>query len=275
HITVLSNFLTNMVQAEVEGSTNFVSIENVKIFLEFVRFHARLSLGEVLTALRTLEILLFKSKEKNNVVVTGSSLGTALVCVCMIILKYLRDQPYMNSWWAKTFGMDLQTLTESEVVILQLIDWELGMSDNSYLYFASRFNHFFSYESEGQSTYEPGRSNFQEDSTDDQNYDYGSEVPVFGVESSFYLDLGKDEVVDFDQSIELGYQLLTAQEAPICIDGLVCIDYCYDPFVYPDLDPDEEIYYVFQLEEGGIQDNVLVIESFGCVFPSFGGGGVY
>ncbi|KAA6383341.1 MAG: hypothetical protein EZS28_021130, partial [Streblomastix strix] len=88
--------------------------------------------------LRTLEILLFKSKEKNNIVVTGASLGTALVCVCMIILKYLRDQPYMNSWWAKTFGMDLQTLTESEVVILQLIDWELGMSDNSYLYFASR-----------------------------------------------------------------------------------------------------------------------------------------
>ncbi|KAA6376293.1 MAG: hypothetical protein EZS28_028179, partial [Streblomastix strix] len=145
--------------------------------------------------------------EKNNVVVTGASLGTALVCVCMIILKYLRDQPYMNSWWAKTFGMDLQTLTESEVVILQLIDWELGMSDNR------------------ETPRDQGRGNFQEDFTDYYYNDYGSEVPVFGVECSFCMGQGKHGVVDFDQSIEL------------------------------DKDPDQETDQgIGNIEEGGIQD---------------------
>ncbi|KAA6376404.1 MAG: hypothetical protein EZS28_028070 [Streblomastix strix] len=106
--------------------------------MEFVRFHARLTLGELLTAIQILEALFRKCREKNDNTVSADNLGTALVCICIVSLKFLRDTPFRNSWWAQTFGMDLQTINESEVVILKLMDWQVWSSERKFMRFYTR-----------------------------------------------------------------------------------------------------------------------------------------
>ncbi|KAA6353414.1 MAG: hypothetical protein EZS28_051059, partial [Streblomastix strix] len=99
-----------------------INVENVKLLIEFVQLRSPLTLGELLTSLHVLETLLRKCREKNDNTVSAENLGTALVCIFIVTLKFLRDIPYRNSWWAQKFNMNLQTINESEVVILQLMD---------------------------------------------------------------------------------------------------------------------------------------------------------
>ncbi|KAA6401461.1 MAG: hypothetical protein EZS28_003010 [Streblomastix strix] len=63
---------------------------------------------------QNLEVLLLKSKEKKDKTIDASNLGTTLVCTFIVSLKFLRDKPHCNSWWAQYFGMDLKTINESE-----------------------------------------------------------------------------------------------------------------------------------------------------------------
>ncbi|KAA6399839.1 MAG: hypothetical protein EZS28_004633 [Streblomastix strix] len=138
HIEKLSQFLTDIVQASISGAADFVTLENVKIFLQYVRQNAQLTLSEILVALQTLEILLQKSKEKGRTIVNTDNLGTALVCVCGLVLKFLRDQPYKNSWWSNAFSMDIHTLAESELVILEVMDWQIWINEKNFIRFAQR-----------------------------------------------------------------------------------------------------------------------------------------
>ncbi|KAA6364686.1 MAG: hypothetical protein EZS28_039787 [Streblomastix strix] len=137
-ILILSKYLANTVQSGVEGSLNIITVENVKVLLEFVQLRSPLTLGELLTALHVLETLLRKCRQKNDNTVSAENFGTALVCIFIVTLKFLRDIPYRNSWWAQKFNMNLQTINESEVVILQLMDWQMWMSDKSFIRFYSR-----------------------------------------------------------------------------------------------------------------------------------------
>ncbi|KAA6386562.1 MAG: hypothetical protein EZS28_017910 [Streblomastix strix] len=138
-IVVLSTFLASIIQEFVQGSQIFVTAETTRGLLEFIRFHAQFTLGEMISAMQLMEILLHKSRDVENVdSITADNVGTALVCVCIITQKFLRDKPCQNSWWAKTFKMKLQTLNESEMIILNIIDWKLQISEWSYIHFASR-----------------------------------------------------------------------------------------------------------------------------------------
>ncbi|KAA6359499.1 MAG: hypothetical protein EZS28_044975 [Streblomastix strix] len=121
-----------MVEAGVEESTDIISTENVYVFLKFAIFHAQITLVEVISSISTLETLIRKCIEKNDRVVTAGNLGTTLVCTFIITLKFLRDSYYNNQWWACKFGMDLHSVNESEVVVLNVLDWELWWSDDNY-----------------------------------------------------------------------------------------------------------------------------------------------
>ncbi|KAA6392491.1 MAG: hypothetical protein EZS28_011984 [Streblomastix strix] len=130
--------MSKIVQAGVERSSDFMTPATANVFLQFVRHHARLTLGEMLSAVHVLETLLRKCREKNDKTLGVDNLGTALVCIFIVSLKFLRDIRFRNPWWAQTFKMDLQTINESEIVILKLMDWKLWTSDKSFIHFYTR-----------------------------------------------------------------------------------------------------------------------------------------
>ena len=51
--------------------------------------------------------------------ISDSSLGTLLLLSVMLANKWLRDVPVRNSWWAKTFGVPLSVLNQSELVFMR------------------------------------------------------------------------------------------------------------------------------------------------------------
>ncbi|KAA6394659.1 MAG: hypothetical protein EZS28_009815 [Streblomastix strix] len=122
----------------IERSSDFVSTSIARAFIVFIRHHGRLTLGEMLLAMQLLETLLHKCREKKDNTIAADNLGTALVCVFIVTLKFLRDISFCNSWWAKKFNMNLQTINESEIVILNLMDWRLWSNDKSFIPFYSR-----------------------------------------------------------------------------------------------------------------------------------------
>ncbi|KAA6401379.1 MAG: hypothetical protein EZS28_003090 [Streblomastix strix] len=137
-ITALSNFLAKTVQHGIEGSSDFVSTSIARDFIVFIRHHGRLTLGEMLLAMQLLETLLIKCREKKDNTIDTDNLGTALVCIFIVTLKFARDIPYRNSWWALQFNMNLQTINESEVVILKLMDYKMWIGIRSFIRFYFR-----------------------------------------------------------------------------------------------------------------------------------------
>ncbi|KAA6374476.1 MAG: hypothetical protein EZS28_029998 [Streblomastix strix] len=137
-ITVLANFMSQIVQACVEGSSEFMTPTTANVFFQFIRHHARLTLGEMLSAIHVLVTVLRKCQEKNDNTLGVDNIGTALVCIFIVSLKFLRDIQNHNPWWAETFKMNLETINESEIIILQLMDWKLWTSDKNFIHFYSR-----------------------------------------------------------------------------------------------------------------------------------------
>ncbi|KAA6361766.1 MAG: hypothetical protein EZS28_042707 [Streblomastix strix] len=131
---VLSNFIANMILAS-QRKTN---TNNVQYYLDYIRSIEHLTLGEMLMATQILEKLIRQCNEKNDKVVTTGNLRISIVCVFLICLKFLRDEPRRNSWWAQKLEIELESINEFEIIILNLLDWQLWMSDANYTQIYSR-----------------------------------------------------------------------------------------------------------------------------------------
>ncbi|KAA6361059.1 MAG: hypothetical protein EZS28_043413, partial [Streblomastix strix] len=76
---ILSTFLASAIQEHVQGSQIFVTVETTRGLLEFIRFHAHFTLGEIMSAMQLMEILLRRSREvENSGFITADNVGTAL-----------------------------------------------------------------------------------------------------------------------------------------------------------------------------------------------------
>ncbi|KAK2949582.1 hypothetical protein BLNAU_15442 [Blattamonas nauphoetae] len=53
-----------------------------------------------------------------NFVLTNDNYGTIIVCAMILSIKYLRDKPFSNTCWAETFAIPVQTLNQSELIVL-------------------------------------------------------------------------------------------------------------------------------------------------------------
>lgn len=51
-------------------------------------------------------------------IISDASLGTLLLLSVMLANKWLRDVPVRNSWWAKTFGVSLVIVNQSELILM-------------------------------------------------------------------------------------------------------------------------------------------------------------
>ncbi|KAK2951369.1 hypothetical protein BLNAU_13649 [Blattamonas nauphoetae] len=93
----------------------------------FVSKYAYLQAGELINTSILIQRLVKRDEEdqlpNDRRVVSSSSIGTVLMCACLLSNKACRDIPIRSEWWAKAFNMPLEVLNSSEGVFLDRLRW--------------------------------------------------------------------------------------------------------------------------------------------------------
>lgn len=113
------------------GQLLLSDVEN--LFLYVVRL-SRLDVGELLHSLFLFDLLTqaataYSNKYSTPYPFSTGNLGTVVLCCVILAQKMNRDHPYSDRWWASAVGINLSIISQSELVVLQLLDFNLMMRD--------------------------------------------------------------------------------------------------------------------------------------------------
>ncbi|KAK2948071.1 hypothetical protein BLNAU_17018 [Blattamonas nauphoetae] len=101
--------------------------QKIAYLFAFISKFAYLQAGELINTTILVQRLVKRDEEdqlpNDRRVVSSSSIGTVLMCACLLSNKACRDIPIRSKWWANAFDMPLGVLNASEGVFLDRLRW--------------------------------------------------------------------------------------------------------------------------------------------------------
>lgn len=124
-----------MIPALSEAGTQLQ--QRIVNFFLFARQYTRMTTGEMLYTIYLIDRLIQSelqpySTAHDQTLITEATLGTLLLVCALLAEKQSRDRPFSNGWWGKIFGLPVQLLNESEIVILKRLGFRMEMKPEQY-----------------------------------------------------------------------------------------------------------------------------------------------
>ncbi|KAK2954487.1 hypothetical protein BLNAU_10507 [Blattamonas nauphoetae] len=114
-------------------------MKKIEHFFSYVRQYTKATVGELLN----IVLLIFRIAQNDNLrphpIIQAHSLGMLLLAATVITQKTMRDHPLPNKWWAKCFGITTELLFQSELFLLQQLEYRIWMGTDEYKSLFSSF----------------------------------------------------------------------------------------------------------------------------------------
>lgn len=148
----ISKFVSSRLSLTI-GSLNPTDQERVALvnmlypkivhFFKIASHCACLILSELIHAVHLIDRLIDSDLENRKLgkstLIRESNLGTLLLCGIIISIKYNRDIPFTNLWWASNIGVAVGVINKSELVFLDNIHYDVSLHENRYMDFFTMF----------------------------------------------------------------------------------------------------------------------------------------
>ncbi|KAA6391859.1 MAG: hypothetical protein EZS28_012614 [Streblomastix strix] len=128
-LQIITQKLIAIVCDAVPGADEFITDTRIKLFLKQLQQKASLHFEECITAIVLLHRFIVKQSAKDIQILKVSNVGTLIIISFILAMKLNRDRIPNNRFFANIFGVPIANLNLSEISFLQIIDFELGLTE--------------------------------------------------------------------------------------------------------------------------------------------------
>ncbi|KAA6354944.1 MAG: hypothetical protein EZS28_049529 [Streblomastix strix] len=138
-VKVISNVLYSKEAPQDQLQKNESLLLKIKSFFSYICEFAWLTGSELIYTIYLVKKLVNSEKENNRkdkdcIMISENNVGTTLVCAVILAMKILRDATSQkNSWWAKSFEMNLELLNQSELAFFAQLDFNAAMDEQQFI----------------------------------------------------------------------------------------------------------------------------------------------
>ncbi|KAA6399214.1 MAG: hypothetical protein EZS28_005259 [Streblomastix strix] len=137
---LLSNVLYQQETSLDQQLKNESLFLKIKSFFSYIYDFAQLSGSELIYTIYLVQKLVNSEiqdfiEDNDCIMIADSNIGTTLICAVILAMKILRDPTEMKSniWWAKSFGMSLELLNQSEMEFYMQLDFNVSLDEQQFI----------------------------------------------------------------------------------------------------------------------------------------------